>query len=198
MGRTPAPADAPGASAREQDACSEFHAIVRRPRDMPGTAGGWAFLPIPKAASETLPRRGRTTVDGRINGTAFRATLEPDGQLGHWLQLEDALLREASVDYGDEVTMRIQPVDPEPESTTPGDLTQALDNAPDARAHWEATTTLARLDWIHWIESAKQARTRARRVADASAMLAAGKRRVCCFDVSGHYSKAFRLPDEAE
>jgi len=57
--------------------------------------------------------------------------------------------------------------------------------SPPARATWEATTTIARIDWIHWIESAKQAKTRASRIADAADMLASGKKRVCCFDPSG-------------
>ena len=29
-------------------------------------------------------------------------------------------------------------------------------------------------------------------------MLAEGKRRVCCFDPSGYYSKAFKVPEAAE
>jgi hypothetical protein len=54
------------------------------------------------------------------------------------------------------------------------------------------------MDWIHWITSAKQAKTRAKRIRDACAMLAAGKSRVCCFDQSGFYSKAFRAPEGAD
>ena len=62
---------------------------------------------------------------------------------------------------------------------------------------WEATTTLARVDWIHWITSARQAKTCAKRVNDACDMLKAGKKRVCCFDPSGYYSKAFSAPEAA-
>lgn len=53
---------------------------------------------------------------------------------------------------------------------------------------------VARVDWIHWIVSAKQAQTRAKRISDACEMLASGERRVCCFDPSGFYSKAFGAP----
>ncbi|HEX2939742.1 MAG TPA: YdeI/OmpD-associated family protein, partial [Rhodopila sp.] len=74
---------------------------------------------------------------------------------------------------------------------------RALADAPAARAAWEATTTLARVDWIHWITSAKQPATRTKRVTDACQMLASGKRRVCCFDPSGYYSKAFAAPKAA-
>ena len=41
---------------------------------------------------------------------------------------------------------------------------------------------------------AKLAQTRARRIKNACSMLAAGKRRVCCFDRSGFYSKSLSAP----
>jgi uncharacterized protein YdeI (YjbR/CyaY-like superfamily) len=89
-------------------------------------------------------------------------------------------------------------VEQEPEPEIPSDLQEALAAAPEARAVWDDTTTIARLDWIHWITSAKQSKTRAKRVIDACDMLASGKRRVCCFDPSGYYSKAFCAPKAAD
>jgi hypothetical protein len=62
---------------------------------------------------------------------------------------------------------------------------------------WSEITPNARLDWIHWISSAKQEETRARRIKNACSMLAAGKRRVCCFDRSGFYSKSMSAPKAA-
>src|SRR3546814_7326526 len=55
-----------------------------------------------------------------------------------------------------------------------------------------------RVDWVHWIESAKQAATRSKRVASARDQLAKGKKRVCCFDSSGFYDKSLAAPDAAE
>ena len=66
-----------------------------------------------------------------------------------------------------------------------------------ARKLWSDITTNARRDWIHWITSAKQPETRARRIKNACSMLAAGKRRVCCFDRSGFYSKSMSAPKAA-
>ncbi|MDX1529484.1 MAG: YdeI/OmpD-associated family protein, partial [Gammaproteobacteria bacterium] len=51
---------------------------------------------------------------------------------------------------------------------------------------------------IHWITSGKREDTRVRRIATACDMLASGKRRACCFDRSGMYSKAFSAPEAAE
>lgn len=179
------------------DATSLFKAKLLRPAASGGDAS-WAFVILPRSASEQLPRRGRTTVDGAINGHRFRATLEPDGQLSHWLKVDKALREAANVDIGDTVTLEIAPVQHEPEPEVPADLRKALAAAPEARAGWDATTTIARLDWIHWITSAKQSKTRAQRVAGTCDRLAAGKRRVCCFDPSGYYSKAFSAPEAAD
>jgi hypothetical protein len=175
------------------DTKSRFKAKLLRPR-IPGSDPSWAFVILPKDASEKLPRRGRTTVDGTLNGSSFRATLEPDGQLSHWLRVSKEMCASAGVDIGDLVTMEIMPVEEEPEPDIPSDLLAALAANPEARSAWDSTTTIARLDWIHWITSAKQAKTRAQRISNACDMLASGKRRVCCFDQSGYYSKAFGAP----
>lgn len=160
----------------------------------PGKDDSWAFLVLPKAASDQLPRRGRTSVEGTINGYPFRATLDPDGQLSHWLKVSKELQEAAAASPGDMVLVQVSPADPEPEPQLPDDLQEVLAASPAAKATWEDTTTIARLDWIHWIESAKQAQTRKRRVDNACEMLAAGKKRVCCFDQSGYYSKSLSAP----
>jgi hypothetical protein len=175
---------------------SEFEARLVWPREA-RDGNVWAFVVLPKVVSARLPRRGRTTVQGTMNGFEFRAMLEPDGQNSHWLRVDERMLQGAKLKAGELVRFEIAGVDPEPEPDVPTDLMEALAGSTKARAQWEATTTIARVDWIHWIESAKQAKTRAKRVRTACEMLAAGKKRVCCFDPSGYYSKAFRAPEAA-
>lgn len=176
---------------------SRFKAKLLQPAK-PGDDRSWAFIMLPKEVSATLPRRGRTTVDGAINGQNFQATLEPDGQLSHWLVVNEELRDAANADIGDTVTLEITPVDQEPEPDVPADLQEALTAAPEAKTVWDQTTTISRLDWIHWIESAKRSQTRASRIGKACDMLASGKQRVCCFDQSGFYSKGLRAPEAAE
>ena len=107
-------------------------------------------------------------------------------------------LRQASgAEVGDAVNLEIAPVDEEPEPQVPADLRKALAAAAKARAVWLDITPVARRDWIHWITSAKLAETRARRIRNACSMLATGKRRVCCFDRSGVYSKSLSAPEAA-
>ena len=160
-------------------------------------SSSWLFLILPKDASAKLPSRGMTTVEGSINGFPFRAALEPDGQKSHWLKVNRKLSEAAGADAGDVVTLEIAPLAEEPEPRVPADLWKALAAAPKARALWSDITPMARRDWIHWITSAKQPETRARRVVNACSMLDAGKRRVCCFDRSGFFSKSLSAPQAA-
>ena len=155
------------------------------------------FLVLPKSASAKLPSRSKTAVEGTINGHPFKATLEPDGEQSHWLKVERKMREAAGAEAGDVVTLEIAPAEQEPEPKVPADLRAALAAAPKARALWADITPIARRDWIHWIISARQPQTRVRRVKNACSMLAGGKRRVCCFDRSGFYSKAFSAPKAA-
>lgn len=180
-----------------KDTKSQFNARLLRPEEPSGDKS-WAFVVLPEEASAKLPRRGRITVEGIINGQGFKALLEPDGQKSHWLKIEGKLLKESGADFGDDAHFEIIAVDEEPEPKVPSDVIKALRASPEARVTWEDTTVIARLDWIHWITSAKQAKTRQKRINDACDMLASGKRRVCCFDPSGYYSKAFSAPKAVE
>lgn len=176
---------------------SQFETELHRP-EKSEEDHSWTFCLIPKKVSQTLPRRGRTTVEGIINGHAFQATLEPDGQLSHWLKVDQELQTAVGASVGDTLTITLSPVDEEPDPEVPTDLKKALSADPEARKTWDATTTIARLDWIHWVVTAKQAKTREKRIHDACDMLAKGKKRVCCFDPSGFYSKALKAPKPAE
>jgi hypothetical protein len=128
-----------------------FKARILRP-EKSAKAGSWTFLILPKAASAKLPTRGITTVECVINGHPFRATLEPDGQKSHWLKVNKKMREVAGAEVGDIIPLVISPVRKQPEPRIPVDLREAL-----------------------------AAASAARRIHNACEMLAAGKRRVCCF-----------------
>jgi len=172
-----------------------FKATLLRPASPKGAS--WTFLILPKSASSKLPTRGMTTVEGTIDGTPFRATVEPDGQRSHWLKVTQKIRDAAGAAVGDEVALEIVPAAKEIEARVPADLRTALAAVPAARAVWSDITPAARRDWIQWITSAKRSETRARRIGNACDMLATGKRRVCCFDRSGIYSKGLSAPKAA-
>ena len=174
-----------------------FKAKLLRPAESE-KAGSWTFLTLPKNASAKLPSRGMTPIEGTLNGFPFQAALEPDGQKSHWLKVDRKLSKSAGADAGDVVILEITPAGKDTEPEVPTDLKKALAAAASkTRAVWSDITANARRDWIHWITSAKQAETRARRIKNACSMLAAGKRRVCCFDRSGFYSKSMSAPKAA-
>src|SRR5579864_4736360 len=171
----------------------------------------WASLPVmgvlpnPIYAREALlpmsvrPKGVREIyvpfVEGTFNGLAFRATLQPDGQGGHWLKVDRKLREAAGAEAGDVVSLEIAPVAEEPEPRVPADLRKALAAAyPKARAVWSDITPVARRDWIQWIESAKREETRLKRIESACDMLTQGKRCPCCFDRSGTYAKSLSCP----
>lgn len=176
---------------------SRFKAKLLRPAAS-GKENSWAFVLLPRSVSDKLPRRGRTSIEGTINGHPFRAMLEPDGQRSHWLKVSKPLREASGAEVGDTVTLEVAPVAKEPEPKLPADFRKALAASREATAVWAATTTIARIDWIHWIETASQAKTRRSRIESACDMLASGKKRVCCFDPSGFYSKSFGAPQAAD
>jgi hypothetical protein len=171
-----------------------FSATLLRPVTN-GKTVTWSFLKLPKEASAKLPSRGMMSVEGTFNGIAFQATLEPDGDGGHWLKVDRKLRQEADAGPGDFVSLEIAPAIVEPEPKVPAALRKALAAAAaKARAVWSDITPVARRDWIHWIESAKREETRLKRIESACDMLAKGKRRPCCFDRSRMYAKSLSCP----
>jgi hypothetical protein len=135
------------------------------------------------------------SVEGTLNGSPFRATLEPDGQGGHWLKVDRKLREAVGAAAGDVVALEIAPVREEPEPKVPPDLRKALAAAPaKAREVWSDITPIARRDWIQWMTSGKRAETRVLRIDKACDMLAKGKRRPCCFDRSGMFDKSLSCP----
>ncbi len=171
-----------------------FQATLHRPGGKDKGAS-WTFLKLPKDASGRLPTRSMQSVDGTFDGTPFAATLEPDGQGGHWLRVKPELLQAAGAKAGDVVTLEIAPVEVEPEPKVPDDLQEALSAAtPKARETWSAITPIARRDWIFWIVSGKKEETRVKRIGVAIDKLSKGDRRPCCFDRSGMYGKSLSCP----
>ena len=174
----------------EATAKIRFKATLLRPAES-AKGDSWTFLMVPRIVSAKLPSRSVTPIMGTMNGSSFQATLQPDGQKGHWLKVDRKLSKTAAAEAGDTVELEIAAAPEETEPTVPADLRKALAAASSkAKEVWSEIKPNARRDWIHWIDSAKQEETRARRVKNACSMLAAGKRRVCCFDRSGLTAKA--------
>ncbi|MGF6272338.1 hypothetical protein ABIB38_000680 [Massilia sp. UYP11] len=103
----------------------------------------------------------------------------------------------AGVTIGDTVIVDVAPAPTKQEPPVPPELGKALDASLPAGETRGAAINATRFDWVHLIEYAKQADTRLKRVADTGNMLASSKKRVCCSDPSGYYSKSHKAQREA-
>ena len=173
-----------------------FKAKLLRPATPRGAT--WTFFVLPADASRKLPTRAMVSVEGTLGGAPFEATLEPDGQGSHWLKVPKALRDAAGAEAGDSVAVEMTPLAEQLESEVPKDLRDALKAHPGAKRTWDATTTVARRDWIAWMTSGRKAETRDKRLHAAIDMLEHGKKRVCCFDRSGIAGRNFSAPEAAD
>lgn len=65
--------------------------------------------------------------------------------------------------------------------TVSDDMRAALTASPEVSTLWHAITPLGRNEFICWVEDAKQAKTRARRIVRMCEELLEGKKRPCCW-----------------
>jgi uncharacterized protein YdeI (YjbR/CyaY-like superfamily) len=68
----------------------------------------------------------------------------------------------------------------------PADLAAALQSDQVALATWHDITPLARNEWICWVEDARKAETRAKRIRWGCENLGEGQRRPCCWPGCKH------------
>jgi len=142
-------------------------------------------LRLPETASKNLPSRGQVAVHGSINGVEFQTVLEPDGDFGHWMRVDDSLQRAAGISAGDTATLDIKVTKDWPEPSVPRDLATALVAAPQRIQNlWNEITPMARWEWVRWINATRNPDTRRRRVEVSISKMKSGKRRPCCFNLS--------------
>ena len=147
--------------------------------------GTSTVLPLPQAASKKLPSRGQVAVHGTINGVEFETVLEPDGNSGHWMRVDDTLQHAAGISVGDTATLDIEVTKDWPEPNVPSDLAAALADAPQKiQDLWDEITPMARWEWVRWVNATKNPDTRRRRVDVSISKMKSGKRRPCCFNLS--------------
>ena len=74
----------------------------------------------------------------------------------------------------------------------PADLEATLRARPDALSAWNDITPLARNEWICWVENARRAETRSKRIIWGCESLEEGKRRPCCWPGCSHRERGGR------
>ena len=117
--------------------------------------------------------RARPPVRVTIRGHTWRTT--PGVYDGVGLVVVNRSVKAATgVDAGDRVRIEIE-LDTEPrEVVVPDDLRAALADVPAARAAFGKLSFSHQREYVQWIEQAKRAETRARRVADTVRRVVSG------------------------
>jgi hypothetical protein len=116
------------------------------------------------AKGRLLPPDGRQPGDRLTHRVLLRREAEVDAEFGRWL----------AAAYANGAAKMARATS----AKMPSDLGKALGASSKAKTTWDACTDAMRRDWIQWIESAKQAATREKRVGQAIGRLSAGKKRM--------------------
>jgi hypothetical protein len=117
--------------------------------------------------------RHRPPVKVRINDYEWRSTPAKYGDEYH-LAVNRAAQAAAGVGAGDEVEVELELDTEERTVEVPDDLAAALE-ASGVRAAFDAMSFSHRREYVEWVEEAKRAETRARRIAQAVERIAAGR-----------------------
>jgi len=112
---------------------------------------------VPEAVSRAL-------MAGTLDGHGLRTTLVPRGGCHHRLFLNGALRSAAGVEEGDTVTVALKLDTRSREPPVPKDLSAPLRKNAGALPALPALTPAHRRELLEWIDYAKRAETRARRI----------------------------------
>jgi len=139
-------------------------------------SGTTAGIVVPDAFVEALGGGGRPKVAVTVNGFTFRSSIARMGGT-FMLGVSAARREEAGVAAGDVLDLEIE-LDTAPrEIEVPEDLAAAFAGEPEAKAFWDTLSYSNQRYHAEQITGAKQAETRARRVAKSVALLREGRAR---------------------
>ncbi|HEV7859505.1 MAG TPA: YdeI/OmpD-associated family protein [Pyrinomonadaceae bacterium] len=126
---------------------------------------GGLYFTLPRKESVKFGTRGRVPVAGTVNGYAFRSSIFPVGDGGHYMALNKDIRQGAgAVNAGDRVRVRME-TDTAPRTVNlPPDLEKALGKFTHTRARFDKLSYTHRKEYVQWIEAAKRPETRARRL----------------------------------
>jgi hypothetical protein len=150
----------------------KFEAALVRPEGR----GTWTFLVIPREMSKEFGTRSRVRVEGTVDGHAFKSTLLPTGDGGHFLVVGSEIRRAIAKEAGERVLVAMER-DSEPMSVSvPSDLLKAIQADSMAEASFERMAYSHRKAYVDWVQQAKKPETRESRIRKAVGMIAKGSR----------------------
>lgn len=136
---------------------------------------GGAYIAVPFDVEAAFGSRGQVRVQATFDGVPYRGSIAPMGGK-HILIVRKAIREAIGKGPGDRVYVTLE------EDTTPrvvdvpDDLVTALARRPGAKQAFDGLAYTHKKEYVAWIEEAKRAETRARRIAKAAEMLENGKK----------------------
>ncbi|MGH9039565.1 MAG: YdeI/OmpD-associated family protein [Acidimicrobiia bacterium] len=138
---------------------------------------GGAYVEVPPEVVAALGGKGRIPVRATFDGLGYRGSIVSMGAgAGRVLGVLKSIRDQLGKGPGDLVTVTVEADSAERAGAVPDDLAAALDGA-GLRAAFDGLSFSHRRECVVWIEEAKRADTRARRVAGTLERLAAQPRR---------------------
>jgi hypothetical protein len=132
-------------------------------------------IEVPAPVVDGLGSGKRPAVRVTLGPHTYRTTVAPMG--GRFLIPVSAENRAlAGLRAGDQVDVELE-LDTAPRTVElPADLAEALEREPAARRFFDGLAYTQRKEYARWVESAKRPETRERRLAEAVALLLAGRK----------------------
>jgi hypothetical protein len=133
------------------------------------------FFELPEGVVAALGGGKRPAVRAVVHDYEHRTRIAVYGDR-YYLAFRREAREAAGLVPGDEVDIALE-LDEQPrEVVLPSDVAAALDADPAARVRFDALSFTHRKEYVDWIQSAKRAETRQRRLAQATTLLKSGRR----------------------
>lgn len=137
-----------------------FDAVLVRPE----SARASAYLRIPLDIQTAFGKKGQIKVKGSINGHPYRGSAMPEGNGTHFLAVNKAMRDAIGAHAGATVHVVMEPDEAARTVSIPADLQMALEASQHAGARFAALPYSHQKEYVDWIEGAKKAETRLRRL----------------------------------
>ena len=136
---------------------------------------GGAFVTIPFDVEKTFGKK-RVKIKATIDGEPYRGSLVRMGSSHHMLIILKEIRQKIGKTSGDEVTIELEE-DLDPRIVeVPADLQQALQSVPGALSIFNQLSYSHQREYVNWIDDAKHAETRTKRINRVIDVLIQGKK----------------------
>lgn len=132
--------------------------------------GGGAFVEVPFDVEATFGSK-RPKVKALIEGVPYRGTLVRMGSENHILIILKGIREQVGKTFGDEIKVSVEADAEARVAAVPAELKRVFKSDKEAKSAFEKLSYSHQKEYVKWIEEAKKAETRARRVEQAIQLL---------------------------